>query len=137
MEFQQLPTLNAVLNGSAALLMGCGFLFIRRRNIDWHRNLMLAALVCSTLFLTSYLVYHYHVGSHPYGGQGLLRGIYLTILLTHTVLAVVLVPMVLTTVYRALRRDFGRHRRIARYTFPVWLYVSVTGVVIYLMLYRF
>ncbi len=135
MEIQQLPTLNAILNGSAAVLMSCGYLFIRRRHVHRHRNLMLAALVCSTLFLTSYLVYHYHTGSHPYSGQGPLRSVYFGILLTHTVLAAVLVPLVVITVFRALRGDFTRHRKIARYTFPVWLYVSVTGVVIYLMLY--
>lgn len=135
MEIHQLPTLNAVLNGSAAVLMSCGYLLIRRRNVHWHRNLMLSALTCSALFLTSYLVYHYYTGSHPYPGHGGLRRLYLTILLTHTVLAAVLVPMVGVTVYRALRGEFGRHRRIARFTLPVWLYVSVTGVVIYLMLY--
>ncbi len=137
MDIQQLPTLNAVLNGSAAVLMCCGFLLIRRRSVHWHRNLMLSALACSALFLTSYLVYHYYTGSHPYPGHGALRDLYLMILLTHTVLAAALVPMIALTVYRALRGDFGRHRRVARFTLPVWLYVSVTGVVIYLMLYRF
>ncbi|MFZ0427166.1 MAG: DUF420 domain-containing protein [Acidobacteriota bacterium] len=135
MEIQELPTLNAVLNGCAALLMSCGYLFIRRREVHRHRNFMLGALACSTLFLTSYLIYHYHIGSRPYPGHGALRNVYLSILLTHTVLAVALVPLVLITVYRALRGNFEKHRRIARYTLPVWLYVSVTGVVIYLMLY--
>jgi uncharacterized membrane protein YozB (DUF420 family) len=135
MEIQELPTLNAVLNGCAALLMSCGYLFIRRREVHRHRNFMLGALACSTLFLTSYLIYHYHIGSRPYPGLGALRKVYLSILLTHTVLAVALVPLVLITVYRALRGNFEKHRRIARYTLPVWLYVSVTGVVIYLMLY--
>jgi len=135
MEIQELPTLNAVLNGCAALLMSCGYLFIRRREVHRHRNFMLGALACSTLFLTSYLIYHYHIGSRPYPGLGALRNVYLSILLTHTVLAVALVPLVLITVYRALRGNFEKHRRIARYTLPVWLYVSVTGVVIYLMLY--
>jgi uncharacterized membrane protein YozB (DUF420 family) len=136
MDVHDLPTLNAVLNGSAAVLLTCGYLLIRRRNVRWHRNVMLSALACSALFLTSYLVYHYYTGSHPYPGHGGVRNLYLTILLTHTVLAAVLVPMVGVTLYRAFRGEFGRHRRIARFTLPVWLYVSVTGVVIYLMLYR-
>jgi putative membrane protein len=135
MGIHELPTLNAILNGTAAALMSCGFFMIRRRAIRWHRNLMLAALACSALFLTSYLIYHYQTGTHPYPGHGPTRSIYLTILLTHTLLAITLVPMVIITLYRALRRDFTRHRRIARYTLPMWFYVSVTGVIIYLMLY--
>ena len=97
---------------------------------------MIAALVCSALFLTSYLVYHYHVGSVPFQGTGAVRVIYFAILITHVILAAAILPLVLVTVARALRRDFTRHRAIARWTWPLWMYVSVTGVVVYLMLYQ-
>jgi uncharacterized membrane protein YozB (DUF420 family) len=131
-----LPTVNAVLNASAAVAMLAGFVAIRHRRVAVHRACMLTAVGLSVLFLCSYLVYHAQVGSRPYGGTGWLRTLYLTILLTHTVLAVAIVPLVATTLYRALRTQFVRHVRLARVTFPLWLYVSVTGVVVYWMLYR-
>jgi uncharacterized membrane protein YozB (DUF420 family) len=131
-----LPSLNAVLNSASALLLAAGYLFIRQGRIAAHRRCMLAAVATSTLFLTSYLIYHYNVGSVPFRGQGWLRGLYFSILISHTILAVVIVPLVLITLYRALGADFLRHRRIARVTLPLWFYVSVTGVVVYWMLYR-
>jgi uncharacterized membrane protein YozB (DUF420 family) len=131
-----LPTVNAVLNASAAVAMLVGFMAIRQRRIAVDRACMLAAVGFSVLFLASYLVYHAQVGSRPYGGGGWLRVLYFAILLTHTTLAIAIVPMVSTTLYRALRTQFARHARLARVTFPLWLYVSVTGVVVYWMLYH-
>jgi putative membrane protein len=131
-----LPHLNAVLNTTSALLLVSGFSFIRLGRIQAHRNCQLAALFTSTLFLVSYLTYHYHHGSTRFTGQGIVRPVYFIILLTHTILAVVIVPLILITIYRAARADFVRHRRIARWTLPLWLYVSVTGVIVYLMLYQ-
>jgi len=131
----QLPHLNAALNSLSAVSLILGFLFIKDRNIRAHRAAMLAAVACSTLFLVSYLVYHYQVGSVPFKGQGWIRVVYFTILLTHTVLAAAIVPLVLITLIRALRERFDAHRRIARWTLPIWLYVSVTGVAVYWMLY--
>lgn len=132
-----LPALNAALNSASALLLAAGWLFIRSGNVAAHRRCMLAALATSTLFLTSYLIYHYHVGSVPFTGQGWTRRLYFTILISHTSLAVTIVPLVLITLYRALRNRFDRHKRIARWTLPLWLYVSVTGVIVYGMLYGF
>jgi uncharacterized membrane protein YozB (DUF420 family) len=131
-----LPALNAVLNASSAFLLATGYVLIRRGRRDAHKRVMLAALVSSALFLTSYLVYHAQVGSVRFRGQGAVRTLYFTILLTHTVLAVAIVPLVATTLVPALRGRFDRHRRLARITLPLWAYVSVTGVVIYWMLYR-
>ena len=131
-----LPTVNAVLNASAAIAMLAGFMAIRQRRVAVHRACMLTAVALSALFLTSYLVYHAQVGSRPYAGGGWMRRVYLSILLTHTMLAIAIVPLVSTTLYRALRTQFVRHARLARVTFPIWLYVSVTGVVVYWMLYR-
>jgi uncharacterized membrane protein YozB (DUF420 family) len=131
-----LPALNAVLNASSAVLLATGYVLIRRGRRDAHKRVMLAALVSSALFLTSYLVYHAQVGSVRFRGQGPVRTLYFTILLTHTVLAVAIVPLVATTLVPALRGRFDRHRRLARITLPLWAYVSVTGVVIYWMLYR-
>jgi uncharacterized membrane protein YozB (DUF420 family) len=131
-----LPTLNAALNASAAVAMLLGYSAIRRRRIGVHRACMLTAVGLSTLFLISYLVYHAQAGSRPYGGTGWSRTLYVAILLSHTVLAAAIVPLVATTVYRALRARFDRHVRVARWTLPLWLYVSVTGVVVYLMLYH-
>jgi uncharacterized membrane protein YozB (DUF420 family) len=131
-----LPTVNAVLNASAAVAMVVGVVAIRRGRVPVHRACMLTAVGLSVLFLCSYLVYHAQVGSRPYGGGGWLRTLYFAILLTHTVLAVAIVPLVGTTLYRALRSQFTRHARLARVTFPLWLYVSVTGVVVYWMLYH-
>lgn len=130
-----LPTLNACLNGTSALLLATGYWFIRRGRRAAHRACMLTALGVSTAFLISYLIYHYRVGSVPFQGQGWVRPVYFTILLTHTVLAVVIVPLVLMTAGRAMRGSFERHARLARWTLPMWMYVSITGVIIYWMLY--
>lgn len=130
------PTLNATLNGSSAVLLLAGRWYISRGKMAIHRALMIAALVCSTVFLVSYLYYHAHVGSVHFQGQGWAKPVYFGILLTHTVLAAVIVPLVIITLSRALRERFDRHRVIARWTFPLWLYVSITGVVIYVMLYH-
>jgi putative membrane protein len=131
----QLPTLNAALNSLSAVLLFTGYLFIRVKNRQAHRRCMLAAFACSSLFLISYLVYHFQVGSVGFKGQGWIRPVYFTILITHTILAATVVPLVLVTLVRALKEKFDAHRRIARWTLPIWLYVSVTGVVVYLMLY--
>lgn len=131
-----LPTVNAILNGTSAVLLVIGYGFIRRRRWKVHRAFMLAAFVTSTLFLISYLVYHAHVGSMPFQGRGWIRPVYYTILLSHVVLAAAVVPLALVTLAQAFQRRFARHRRIARWTLPIWLYVSVTGVLVYLMLYH-
>ena len=131
-----LPALNAVLNGASAVLLTGGWLAIRRRRIAVHRACMLAAFSVSVLFLVSYVVYHALAGSRPFTGQGWIRPVYFAVLISHVVLAAAMVPFVLTTLYRALGADFPRHVRLARVTLPVWLYVSVTGVVVYLVLYR-
>jgi|SRR5215472_3378725 len=131
-----LPHLNAILNSTSAILLTAGYTFIRRGRVSAHRNCQIGAVITSTLFLVSYLTYHYFHGTTRFPGQGMARTIYLTILFTHTVLAIVIVPLVLVTLYRASRADFSRHRRIARWTLPLWLYVSVTGVIVYLMLYH-
>lgn len=131
-----LPHLNALLNTASALFLIAGYRFIRAGFTRAHRNCQLAALVTSTCFLISYLTYHYYHGDTPFPGQGIVRPFYFTILITHVILAIVILPLVLTTVYRAARGDFIRHRKIARWTLPLWLYVSVTGVIVYLMLYR-
>jgi len=130
-----LPALNAMLNATSAALLIWGWTLIRRGHRDRHRRAMLAALATSTLFLVSYLVYHAQVGSVRFRKTGTIRTVYLTILATHTVLAVAVVPLALVTLGRALKGRFDRHRALARWTLPVWLYVSVTGVVVYLMLY--
>jgi uncharacterized membrane protein YozB (DUF420 family) len=131
-----LPALNACLNATSAVLLATGYVLIRGGRRDAHKRVMIAALVSSALFLTSYLVYHAQVGSVRFRGQGPVRTVYFTILLTHTVLAVVIVPLVGMTLVPALRGRFDKHRRLARITLPLWAYVSVTGVVIYWMLYR-
>jgi uncharacterized membrane protein YozB (DUF420 family) len=130
------PTINAFLNGTSAILLFVGHSYIKRGNIQAHKRLMISALVTSSLFLICYLYYHAHVGSVRFQGQGFSRPVYFTILLTHTVLAAAIVPLVIITLTRALRERFDRHRAIARWTYPIWMYVSVTGVVIYLMLYH-
>jgi uncharacterized membrane protein YozB (DUF420 family) len=134
-SLSDLPALNATLNGIAGLFLLAGYYFIRQRQIARHRAAMLGAFAMSTLFLISYLTYHANIGSKPYTGVGPIRTVYFTILITHIVLAAAIVPLALTTLFRGLRRDDARHRRIARITWPIWMYVSVTGVVIYLMLY--
>lgn len=131
-----LPSINATLNGTSALLLAIGYFFIRRRNVTAHKICMGSAFFSSILFLLSYLTYHYHVGSMPFTGQGWVRPLYFTILISHTILAVTIVPLALMTLYRALRGRFNRHVAIARWTLPLWLYVSVTGVIVYWMLYQ-
>ena len=131
-----LPTINATLNATSAVLLVVGYLFIRRRNITAHKACMVGALLVSTLFFISYLYYHYHHGATPFPGTGWVRTLYFSILIPHTILAVATVPLALTTVYRAWRGRFDRHKRIARWTLPLWLFVCVTGVVVYWMLYH-
>jgi uncharacterized membrane protein YozB (DUF420 family) len=135
-EYAVFPAINATLNGSSAVLLLIGRWFIGRGRISIHRAFMIAALVSSSAFLVSYLYYHAHVGSVHFQGQGWSRPVYFSILISHTILAAVVVPMVIITLSRALRERFDRHRAIARWTFPVWMYVSVTGVIIYVMLYH-
>lgn len=131
-----LPHVNACLNTTSAILLFTGYRFIRARNVAAHRACQIAALCISILFLASYLTYHFNHGATKFQGTGIVRPIYFTILTTHTILAIVIVPLVILTFFRAFRGDFGRHRRIARVTLPLWLYVSVTGVIVYLMLYQ-
>jgi uncharacterized membrane protein YozB (DUF420 family) len=131
-----LPAVNASLNATSAILLASGYRFVRRRRITAHKGCMLAACVTSALFLLSYLTYHYYVGSMPFRGQGWVRLLYFTILTSHTVLAVVIVPLALITLFRAWKGDFRKHVRIARWTLPIWFYVSLTGVIIYVMLYQ-
>jgi len=131
-----LPTLNAVLNAASATLLVAGYVNIRRGRREVHRRLMLAAFATSVLFLASYLVLRYHAGVTHFTGQGWIRGVYFTVLLSHTVLAVGMLPLVLVTLVRALREQFEGHARLARWTLPLWLYVSVTGVLVYVMLYH-
>jgi putative membrane protein len=134
--YSVLPHLNATLNASSFVLLTSGYFFIRRGRVKAHRNCQLSALAASILFLISYVVYHQHHGTTRFAGQGMARTVYFTILTTHTILAVVIVPFVIVTLRRALRGDFLRHRALARWTLPMWLYVSITGVVVYLMLYH-
>lgn len=136
MWYTALPHLNALLNATSGLLLTAGYVLIRRRRVLLHLACMIAALVSSALFLISYLVYHYYHGTTRFAGQGLVRPLYFILLGTHTVLAAVILPFIVLTLYRAARREFDRHRRIARWTFPMWLYVSVTGVLVYLLLYQ-
>jgi uncharacterized membrane protein YozB (DUF420 family) len=135
-ELSSLPALNALLNGTSAVLLLVGRNLIRHGRMQAHRFVMLAALCTSAAFLTSYLYYHAHVGSIHFQGHGWSRPLYFSILLSHTILAVVIVPLILVALSRALRARYALHRAIARWTFPLWMYVSVTGVVIYLMLYK-
>jgi putative membrane protein len=136
LSIHTLPTLNAALNATSAVLLALGYRFIRRRQIAAHRACMVAAFGVSIVFLISYLTYHYQVGSVRFPWTGWVRGLYLTILATHTVLAALVPPLAIVTLSRAVRARFDRHRRIARWTLPVWLYVSVTGVIVYWMLYH-
>jgi uncharacterized membrane protein YozB (DUF420 family) len=136
MGVQDLPAVNASLNSCAAVLLVWGYTLIRRKKIDAHRRVMIAAFSVSVAFLISYLVYHYEVGSVRFQKTGTIRTVYLTILLTHTVLAAAVPFLAGIALYRGLRGDYARHRRIARWALPIWLYVSVTGVVVYWMLYQ-
>jgi len=135
-HLSDLPAVNAGLNATSAILLLCGYVAIRSKKITVHRAFMTTAFACSTLFLISYLVYHFNVGSIPFGGQGWIRPLYFLMLITHIILAAALLPLVLVTLTRALRGRFEAHRRIARWTFPIWMYVSVTGVLIYVALYH-
>jgi uncharacterized membrane protein YozB (DUF420 family) len=131
-----LPALNASLNATCFVLLTTGYVLIRRGRIAQHRAVMIAAFCTSVIFLVSYLTYHAQIGSKPFQGQGPVRYLYFTILLTHTILAAAIVPLVLITLSRGLKRRDDRHRAIARWTLPIWMYVSVTGVIVYFMLYR-
>lgn len=136
MTIADLPALNATLNATSAVVLGAGFYFIRRREIGKHRACMVSAFAVSTAFLISYLLYHYHHGATPFPGTGWARTGYFTILISHVALAFLVVPLALVTLYRAATGQFERHRRIAAVTFPIWMYVSVTGVIVYWILYR-
>jgi uncharacterized membrane protein YozB (DUF420 family) len=131
-----LPAVNASLNAIAAVLLVLGYREIRRGRVVRHRAFMIAACFASTLFLISYVIYHAHAGSRPFTGQGAVRVLYFTILISHVILAAAILPLALITLTRALAERFDRHRAIARWTLPIWLYVSVTGVAVYLMLYH-
>ncbi|HVA71912.1 MAG TPA: DUF420 domain-containing protein [Candidatus Limnocylindrales bacterium] len=135
LSVSSLPRLNACLNTASAVFLVAGYSFIRKRKILLHKTCMLSAVCCSAIFLTSYIYFHLHAGIIYFQGHGWVRPVYFTILTTHTILAVAILPLVVTTLYFALRGRFESHRTIARWTFPIWLYVSVTGVVIYWLLY--
>ena len=131
-----LPAVNAILNATSAVLLSAGYLFIRRRKVMAHKICMVSAFGVSCFFLVSYLIHHYQVGSIPFSGQGWIRPVYFTLLVSHICLAALIVPLALTTIYRALNAQFGKHVRIAHWTLPIWLYVSVSGVIVYVMLYQ-
>ena len=135
MTIQDLPHLNAALNGISAVLLVIAWFHIKARRIEAHRATMLAAFASSALFLTSYVIYHANIGSKPFPGTGLLRTIYFAILIPHVILAAAVLPLALVTLRRGLRRDDKRHKKIAKITLPIWLFVSVTGVIVYMMLY--
>jgi putative membrane protein len=136
MTVHDLPAVNATLNAIAAVLLCIAFVFIRQRRIDAHRRTMIAAFVTSSLFLVCYIVYHAQVGSVRFVRQGFVRSLYFTILITHVTLAAAVLPLAIITLSRALKARFDRHRAIARWTLPIWLYVSVTGVLVYILLYQ-
>ena len=135
-EVSPLPALHAFLNATTALLLSTGYVFIRLKKVTAHKTCMLASLGVSSLFLVSYVIYHYQVGSVAFEGTGFIRPVYFTLLISHIALAACIVPLALLTIYRASKEQFDRHRRIARWTLPIWLYVSVTGVIVYWMLYK-
>jgi uncharacterized membrane protein YozB (DUF420 family) len=135
-RLSDLPALYATLNATSAVLLMSGYAFIRRGYVRRHRAAMISACIVSALFLTSYVIYHANIGSKPFPGQGPIRLVYFTILLTHVLLAITVPPLALITLSRGLRAKFDRHVAIARWTFPIWMYVSVTGVIVYLMLYH-
>jgi len=136
LQYAIFPALDASLNGTSAILLLVGRGFIKRGRMAAHRAVMIAALASSTIFLACYLYYHWHVGSVHFQGQGWSRPLYFSILISHTILAAAIVPMIIITLSRALRERFDRHRAIARWTYPLWMYVSVTGVIVYFMLYH-
>jgi len=131
-----LPALNATLNGCSAVLLVISFILIKQGNVTWHKRTMLAAFATSGLFLASYLIYHAQVGSKPYPGVGTMRTIYFAVLIPHVILAAAILPLQFITLTRGLKMDIARHRTIAKITMPLWMYVSVTGVIVYLMLYK-
>jgi len=131
-----LPTLNAILNATSGILIIIGYVMIRRKKVAAHRACMIGAVSASIIFLISYVIYHFNVGATRFAGTGWSRPFYFTVLISHTILAVVLAPVVVVTLRRALKGDFARHRKIARWTFPMWVYVSITGVIVYFMLYH-
>jgi len=135
-DYSIFPPIDATLNGTTAILLGVGHSFIKRGAVAKHRATMIAAFVVSSVFLACYLYYHFHVGSVRFHGTGWARPLYFSILISHTVLAAVVVPMILITLTLGLTNKFDRHRRLARWTYPIWMYVSVTGVLVYLMLYK-
>jgi len=136
MSYSDLPALNATLNALSAVLVTTGWFLIKSKRIAAHRRVMIAACVVGALFFTSYITYHAKIGSKPFPGTGVMRTVYFSILIPHVTAAAILLPMAIMTLRRGLRRDDKRHRRIARWTLPLWLFVSVTGVIVYLMLYR-
>ena len=136
MRFSDLPTINACLNGLSAILLGFGYYFIKQRRITAHRNCMIAAFITSSIFLACYLIYHYYAGRTVFRDPAWFRPFYLVLLTSHTILAVVIVPLILVTLNRAVKQRFELHKKIARWTWPLWMYVSVTGVLVYLILYR-
>ena len=135
-DYTVLPTVNATLNAISGIFLLTGYVLIKRRQINAHRNAMLGAFTTSTLFLICYLVYHAQAGSRPFTGQGIIRYVYFAILISHIVLAAAILPMAISTLSRGLRGRYAEHKRIATKTFPAWMYVSVTGVIVYLMLYQ-
>jgi uncharacterized membrane protein YozB (DUF420 family) len=135
-DYTVLPTVNASLNALSGVFLLVGYVLIRRRHITAHRNAMLCAFASSTVFLISYVVYHAQAGSRPFTGQGAIRYVYFAILISHVILATAILPMAISTLSRGLRGRYVEHKRIARWTFPTWMYVSVTGVIVYVMLYQ-
>ena len=129
-----LPKFNAFLNGSVSILLISGFFFIKNQNVKMHRLCMLSAFVFSSTFLVSYIIYHYCAPETHFGGEGIIRLIYFFLLITHILLAISIVPLTLLTLYRIWKKDIVRHKKIAKWTFPIWLYVSITGVVVYLLI---
>lgn len=136
MEISNLPALNAFLNTCSTICLVLGFIAIKKKKVEIHKKFMGSSFVFSAMFLSSYLYYHYHVGSVAFTRTGFVKTVYLTILIPHIILAVVMVPMILTTFYFALKGNFTAHKKIARWTFPIWIYVSFTGIIIYFMLYK-
>jgi uncharacterized membrane protein YozB (DUF420 family) len=136
MQLTDLPAVNATLNGISAVLLMIGYVLVRQRKLEQHRRVMIAAFSTSVLFLICYVIYHANVGSKRFPGQGPIRSVYFFVLITHVVLAALVPPMAIITLSRGLRARYDTHRRIARWTLPIWLYVSVTGVIVYVMLYR-
>ncbi|MBA2302471.1 MAG: DUF420 domain-containing protein [Acidobacteria bacterium] len=136
MSITDLPAVNATLNGISAILLIVGYALIRQRRIAQHRRVMISAFATSTVFLICYVIYHANVGSKPFTGQGTVRTVYFFILITHIVLAALVPPLALITLIRGLRARYDKHAKLARWTLPIWLYVSVTGVIVYVMLYQ-